>query len=199
MGTLGTVAHRVQGRTHLGALVRRALAVAGAAGCAWAAVASAASPSVLCSRAAFLPPAVPLPSFAPASGFSFYSETPSPNALAHHVLCRVEITTPHSRPAYLYHASWESFPTHADALADLATFNPSSIYASAQVTRTVRGLPAPSEIVTGRFSGEPIIVVIFVDGPALVSGYVLGGGTLAQARALAGWEAADIRRLHVSL
>ena len=158
----------------------------------------AATPRTLCSRSAFLPPPLRLPSFAPVAEFSFYNETPSPNALAHHVLCRVEITTPHSKPAYLYHISWEAFPTHADALADLAAFNPNTIYASPRVTKPVPGFASPTEVVTGRFAGQPITVVILVDGPALVSGFVLGGGTLAQAEALARWETADIHHLHVT-
>ncbi len=183
------------------ASTRRLLAALALTCCAWAVAASpvgAASPRILCGRAAFLRPALPLPSFAAAAGFSFYTEEPSADALAHHVLCRVEIATPHTRPAYLYHASWEAFPTHADAVADLDTFNPNSIYRAAHVTKPAPGLPAPNEIVTGFFASQPITVVIFIDGPALVSGYVLGGGTLAQAEALARWEAADIRALHVT-
>jgi hypothetical protein len=184
------------------ALPRRVLAAAGLVACILAACAANVSaqpsfaPGTLCLRSAFLPPPVPLPSFAPASLFSFYSETPSTNALAHHVLCRVEITTPHSSPAYLYHASWYAFPTHADALADLAAFNPDSVYTSARVTHGAAGVPSPSEIVSGRYDGVPITVVISVDGPTLLSGYVLGGGTLAEAEALARWEASVLRHLH---
>ena len=158
---------------------------------------AAVTPSVLCSRSAFLPPPVRLPSFAPTDAFSFYSEEASTDALAHHVLCRVEITTPHSSPPYLYHLSWEVFPTRADAVADLADVNLSSIYRSPRVTKPVPGFPSPNEIVTGLFLGQPITVVIFIDGPALVSGYVLGGGTLGQAEALARWEATDIRHFHL--
>ena len=180
---------------------RVGLLTAAVACCSLAAAVSpalAASPAALCAQPAFLPPPVRLPSFAPAAGFSFYSETPSTNALAHHVLCRVEITTPHSSPAYLYHISWEVFPNHADALADFAEFNPSSIYTSPQVSKPVRGFPSPNEVVTGRFAGEPIVVVVFVEGPALVSGYELGGGTLAQTEALSSWAVADIKHLHVT-
>ena len=151
------------------------------------------SPGGLCKRSAFLPAPVPFPSGFPA--FSFFRLKPSANAAAHHTLCRVAISTPGTQPKYEYDVAWYVFATHGEAVADFKAFQPRSIYSRIESKRSAAGFPRPNVVLQAVQQGSRTIVVSFVEGDAVASGYVYGGGTSAQATVLARWALDDLRHL----
>ncbi len=121
----------------------------------------------------------------------------SANAAAHHALCRIGVYSPSDGARY--NVNWYVFPSHKLALADLGTLNVHLIYASVRSEKPATGLPKPGYLLTGTYlylgRQESIITFSFVDGPALVSASMLGGGTTGQARALAHWAEQDLARI----
>lgn len=121
----------------------------------------------------------------------------SAHALTYHASCRIGVYSPSDGARY--NVNWYVFPSHALAAADLKTLAPSSVFASITSIGAAPGFPKPNYLVRGSYDYfgrvESIITVSFVDGPALVSGSMLGGGTSAQASALARWAEQDIARI----
>ncbi len=150
-------------------------------------------PAELCKRSAFLPPPVQFPAGFPA--WAFYSLKPSANAAAHHALCRVAISTPRSRPPYEFDVAWYAFPSHAEAVADLKAFDLGSLYTHITGRHVLADFPGPNLMFSAIQTGRRTTVVSFVEGDAVASGYVYGGGTSAQALSLARWALADLRHL----
>lgn len=120
----------------------------------------------------------------------------SPHALAHGASCRIGVYSPSDGARY--NVNWYVFPSHAQAVADPQTLDPRSVFASISSIGAASGFPKPNYLVLGTYLYfghiESIVTVTFVDGPTLVSGSMLGGGTRAQAAALARWAERDIAR-----
>lgn len=180
------------------ALARGACLVALAVACAGvgdALAARPASPGVLC--VSMLPPRAPLPRGIGLPALATTTLPLSPNALAHHAICRPGVYSPSDGARY--NVNWIVFPSHALALADLDALNPRSIYVSVASMTPAAGFPKPAYLIRGTYDYfgrvEPIVTVTFVDGPALVSGSMLGGGTSGQAGALSQWAERDIGRI----
>lgn len=145
-----------------------------------------------------LPPRAPLPRGIGLPGLAIDPALlVTTNALAHHVLCRVGVYSPSDDARY--NVNWYVFPTHALAVSDYDDLDLSEIYVSVHSRQAAPGFPSPAALIEGTFlfhgSVESIITVSFVDGPTLASASMLGGGTVAQAEALARWTERDIARI----
>jgi hypothetical protein len=152
-------------------------------------------PKALCSP--MLPPRAHLPTGIGLPQLASATLPISANAQSHHALCRIGVYSPSDGARY--NVNWYVFPSHKLALADLATLDVHAIYAAVTSEKPVAGFPKPDYLLTGKYlylgRVESIISISFVDGPALVSGSMLGGGTVAQARALARWAEQDITKI----
>jgi hypothetical protein len=134
------------------------------------------------------------------TGWEFYKEKLSADAEAHHALCNVAISTPGTSPPYLYNISWYIFPSHVLAVGDLEAFNVHTLFSRVTIDKRAVGFPTPNYelAATDTSSGKSVIEVTFADGPTVASGYVYGGGTLAQAIGLAHLAASELQHLHAA-
>lgn len=175
-----------------------AVAICGAAGTAAANAQPSFSARSLC--AAILPAKAPLPAGIGLPRLAAAALPISANASAHHALCRVGVYSPSDDARY--NVNWYVFSTHALAVADLKALNLHTLYATVTSKKPAAGYPKPNYIVSGTFvylgRARSIISITFVDGPAVVSASMLGGGTALQAAALAHWAELDLKHVEAA-